>query len=332
MVFASNSSPQKTNGLSGIRQNLLKNQDDLHDNFPILSFSYQVMRRLSFVTIVFAVASMFFLGCRQTAGPTAGGAMSSGSMSGAMQSPSFNPFGGATRVSPPPPNAAAVPNPYIGGPPGQTNAVQGTTGGFVSAAPGFGTPPLAPGTSGQVVGSGIHPTMQAGFATTNGTPGPTGGGIATTSYATTAPDKVNPFRAGGMQVNDLTRAPTPPGYRAPVPNNPVPHNAASIQPAFSMAAPPITPANGGFAVGSAPTSHAAPIQQTQYQQPQVWQGSPATFVPAAEVASRIVPVNPTPPNSVPSSPIAPADQPAASPTQSGGTAGSSELMWRRPGS
>ena len=330
------------NGLSGIRQNLLKNRDVLHDTFPTLSFRYQVMRRLSFATLVFAVAFMSFSGCRQTAGPTAGGSMSSGSMSAGMQSPSFNPFGGATRVSPPPPNAAAVPNPYIGGPPGQTNATQGTAGGFVSAAPGFGTPSLAPGTSGQVVGSGIQPagfigsgtdpTAQAGFATTHGTPGLAGGGIATTSYATTAPDKVNPFRAGGMQVNDLTRAPTPPGYRAPVTNNPVPNNVAPVQPAFATAAPPITPANGGFAVGGVPTSHATPIQQTQYQQPQVWQGTPATFVPAAEVASRMVPVNPTPPSSVPSSPIGPIAQPAASPTQSSGTAGSSELMWRRPGS
>ena len=310
------------NGLSGIRKNLLKNRDVLHDTFPTLSFRYQVMRRLSFATLVFAVAFMSFSGCRQTAGPTAGGSMSSGSMSAGMQSPSFNPFGG--------------------GPPGQTNATQGTAGGFVSAAPGFGTPSLAQGTSGQVVGSGIQPagfigsgtdpTAQAGFATTHGTPGLAGGGIATTSYATTAPDKVNPFRAGGMQVNDLTRAPTPPGYRAPVTNNPVPNNVAPVQPAFATAAPPITPANGGFAVGGVPTSHATPIQQTQYQQPQVWQGTPATFVPAAEVASRMVPVNPTPPSSVPSSPIGPIAQPAASPTQSSGTAGSSELMWRRPGS
>ena len=327
------------NALSGNRQNLLKDGDDLHDSFPISSLRYHVMRRLSFATLVFAIASMSFLGCRQTAGPTAGGSMSSGSMSSAMQSPSFNPFGAATRVTPPPPNAGAAPNPYIGGPPGQTNAAQGTAGAFVSAASGGGTAALGPqGTSGQVVGSGIQPAglvgagtnpiAQAGFATTHGTLGPAGGGVAPASYGATAPANVNPFRAGGMQVNDLTRAPTPPGYRAaagyqvPVQNSPAP-----VQPAFSTASAPITPANGGPAVGGVPSSHATPIQQPQYQPPQAWQGTPATSVPAAGVASRMVPVNSIPPNS-----IVPVQQPAASPTQSGGTAANSELMWRRPGS
>ncbi len=217
------------------------------------------MRRLSFATLVFAVASISFVGCRQTAGPTAGGSMSSGSMSPAMQSPSFNPFGGSTRVSPPPPNAAAAPNPYIGGPPGQTNAVQGTAGGFVSAAPAAGAPGMAvgaPGMSGQVVGSGVqpagfvgagtNPTAQAGFATTDGTLGPASGGVAPASYATTAPANVNPFRAGGMQVNDLTRAPSPPGYQAPAAYQaPVQNNPAPVQPVFAPASAPIIPASGG---------------------------------------------------------------------------------------
>jgi len=316
------------------------------------------MRRLSFATLVFAVASLAFLGCRQTAGPATGGSMSSGSMSPAMQSPSFNPFGGATRVSPPPPNASAAPNPYIGGPPGQTNAAQGTAGGFVSAAPGVG----APLTSGQAVGSGIqpagfvgsgaNPTTQAGFATSNGTPGYSSGGVAPANYGTTAPTNVNPFRAGGMQVNDLTRAPAPPGYQtpagyqAPVQNNPAammttpgPSGTAPVQPVFAPASAPITPANGGAAMGGIPANNMtpiqqmpiqqAPIQQTQYQQTQAWQGTPAASVPDAEIASRMVPVNTTSSNST-----APVIQPGTSPApaQNGGTAGSAELMWRRPGS
>ncbi len=290
------------------------------------------MRRLSFATLVFAVASMSFLGCRQAAGPTAGGSMSSGSMSSAMQSPSFNPFGGSTRVSPPPPNASAAPNPYIGGPPGQTNAVQGTAGGFVSAAPGV---------SGQIVGSGVQPAgfvgsgtnpiapiAQAEFTATNDTPVFAGGSVAAANYGTSAPATVNPFRAGGMQVNDLTRAPTPPGYRAPPGYQPpVQNNQAPVHPAFSPASAPITPANGGAAVGGVPASPATPIQQIPYQQPQVWQGTPVTSISDTEVASRMVPVN-----SIPSNSNAPVAQPAASQTQNSGAAGSSDLMWRRPGS
>ena len=318
------------------------------------------MRRLSSATLVFAVASMSLLGCRQTAGPTSGGSMSSGSMSPAMQSPSFNPFGGSTRVSPPPPNASAIQNPYIGGPPGQANAVQGTAGGFVSAAPAVGSPVA----SGQVVGSGVQPTRfvgsgthstaQAGFATTNDTLGPAGGGVAPASYGTTAPAHVNPFRAGGMQVNDLTRAPAPPGYQtpvgyqAPVPNHPATlmtapgqPGTAPVQPTFApVSAPispanaPITPANGGAAMGIVPASTMAPIQQmpiqqTQYQQPQAWQGTTVASAPDTEIASRMVPVNMTPANSP--APIAPLVTSPA-PTPNGGTSGNSELMWRRPGS
>jgi len=327
------------------------------------------MRRLSFATLVFAVASMSFLGCRQTAGPTAGGSMSSGSMSPAMQSPSFNPFGASTRVSPPPPNSSAAPNPYIGGPPGQTNAVQGTAGGFVSAAPAVG----APGMSGQVVGSGVqpagfvgagtNPTAQAGFATTNGTVGPASGGVAPASYTTTAPANVNPFRAGGMQVNDLTRAPSPPGYQTPAAYQaPVQGNSAPVQPVYAPASAPITPANGGAAVGGVPASNMTPIQQmpiqqipvqqtqyqqtaiqpTQYQQPQSWQGTPTASGPDTEVASRMMPVNTTLSNTtlsnttlsntVPVNTLAPVIPSGSSPSQDGDTAGSSDLMWRRPGS
>ena len=266
-----------------------------------------------------------------------------------MQSPSFNPFGGATRVSPPPPNASAVQNPYIGGPPGQTNAVQGTAGGFVSAAPVS----MAPTVNGQVVGSGVqpagfvgtsgNPVAQAGFPASNGTAMTASGGAAAIGYGTTAPANVNSFRAGGMQVNDLTRAPAPPGYPTPMQNNVAPIGPAAgqmgtppVQPVFAPASAPIIPANGGAvptnggaAAGFAPSNGMTPIQPAQYQQPQAWQGTNAAPVPDAEIASRMVPVNTIPPSST-----APVTQSGTSPAplQSGSGADSPDLMWRRPGS
>ena len=316
------------------------------------------MRRLSLATLIFAVASISFSGCRQTAGPATGGSMSSGSMSPAMQSPSFNPFGGSTRVSPPPPNASALQNPYIGGPPGQSNAVQRSAGGFVSAAP----PAVGPPASGQVVGSGIQPTgfvgsglgptRQAGFVSGNSAWGSPSGIAAPSNYGTNAPATINPFRAGGMQVNDLTRAPAPPGYRGPagyqppVENNPMPFTTTPgpmgtvpFQPVFAPVSAPITPTNGGSAMGSMRAStltpvqqmpvQQMPVQQTQYQQPQSWQGTPATSTPETEIASRMVPVNTTPSNSLaPMTSVGTSPAPAAN----GSTSDNSELMWRRPGS
>ena len=329
------------------------------------------MRRLSLATLIFAVSSMFFMGCRQTAGPSAGGSMSSGSMSPAMQSPSFNPFGGTTRVSPPPPNASATQNPYIGGPviggpviggpPGQTNAVQATTGGFASSAPmsrqavGSGVQPVG------FVGAGGSPTTQAGFANTQSATATPAGGVAPAGYGTTAPANVNQFRAGGMQVNDLTRAPMPPSYQAPMQANQMPLGTASpqvgtapAQPAFSPMSAPITPANG---VPATPVNGMNPVQPTQYQQSSVqptqyqqssvqptqyqqssvqptqyqqspaWQGTNVASVPDAEVASRMVPVTANPSNAT-----VPVTQSAVSPAQNQATsgAGSSDLMWRRP--
>ena len=307
------------------------------------------MRRLSFATLIFAVTTTFFMGCRQAAGPSMGGTMSSGSMSSmspAMQSPSFNPFGGSTRVSPPPPNASATQNPYIGGPPGQTNTAHSAVGGFVSAAPGAAVPPL----SGQVVGSGVqpagfagntgNPTMQAGFTNNHAAPiAPVGAGT-TAVYGNNNPANVNQFRAGGMQVNDLTRAPLPPGYRASGQTTSLPVGTAApagmttAQPVFTPASAPLVPASGVPASGApvagvSPTSIMAPIQPTQYQQPQAWQGSNTTVNQNAEIASRMVPVTPNP--SASAAPVTQTGTTSAS-TQSSGNAGGSDLMWRRPGS
>jgi hypothetical protein len=281
------------------------------------------------------------MGCRQTAGPSMGGTMSSGSMSPAMQSPSFNPFGGSTRVSPPPPNASATQNPYIGGPPGQTNTAHSATGGFVSAAPSAAVAPV----SGQVVGSGVqpvgfvgntgNPTMQAGFTNNNAAPIAPAGAGTTAGYGNSTPAIVNQFRAGGMQVNDLTAAPSPPGYRAPGQTNAVPIGTAApsgmstAQPVFAPASAPLIPANGVPAVGVSPVSSMTPIQPTQYQQPQAWQGSNPSPAQDAEIASRMVPVTPNPLDTT--APVTQTGTPSAA-TQSSSNAAGSDLMWRRPGS
>jgi len=263
-------------------------------------------------------------------------------MSPAMQSPSFNPFGGSTRVSPPPPNASAIQNPYIGGPPGQTNNAHSAGGGFVSAAPGAAVPPP----SGAVVGSGVqpagfvgntgNPAMQAGFTNQHAAPiaSPVAGTGAVRGNNT--PAKVNQFRAGGMQVNDLTRAPLPPGYRPTGQTNVVPVGTTApsgmptAQPVFAPAAAPLVPANGVPAAGVYPASSMTPLQPAApSQQPQAWQGSNTTVQQNAEIASRMVPVTPNP--SVSSTPATQTGTTSVS-TQSSGNPGGSDLMWRRPGS
>ena len=309
------------------------------------------MRRLSFATLLFAVSTTIFMGCRQTASPSISGAMPSGSMSPAMQSPTFSPFGGSTRVTPPPPNGSALQNPYIGGPPGQTNAAPSTVGNFVSAAPSGSSP----SGFGQVVGSGVQPATymdtpgnansQANFVNGTGS-NPHGSGVATVAHGShLAPANVNPFRAGGMQVNDLTRAPLPPGYRpaahagtahlVPTSARCVPSAPAGTSAPAPVVPAPIVPAGGTGATlaansnGISPISNSSLVQPVQGQQPQVWQGSYETQTQPAEIATRMVPVSGNSSDSI--LPAATQETvPAAS--QGSSTNDSTNLMWRRPGS
>ena len=297
------------------------------------------MRRLSFATLLFAVSTTISMGCRQTASPSISGAMPSGSMSPAMQSPTFSPFGGSTRVTPPPPNGSALQNPYIGVPPGQTNAAPSTVGNFVSAAPSGSSP----SGFGQIVGSGVQPATymdtsgnansQANFVDGTGS-NLHGSGVATVAHGShLAPANVNPFRAGGMQVNDLTRAPLPPGYRPAAhagtahPGPTVSPGVFPVQPAGTSAPGPVVPAPivpaGGtdttLAANSnriSPISNRSLVQPMQGQQPQVWQGSYETQTQPAEIATGMVPVTGNSSDSI---------LPAAS------QGSSTNLMWRRPG-
>ena len=303
------------------------------------------MRRLHFATLLFSAISILSIGCRQTSGPSAGG-----SMSPAAQSPTFNPFGGATRVTPPPSGTSAAQNPYIGGPPGQTNTAVGVANGFAAAA--------VPGATAPVVGSGVQPAgfvrsgagaapaTQAGFGTNSFTPAVNTAmpsGAVQAGYGAAAAASLNSIRAGGMPVNDLTRAPLPPGYPSVPRASPQPvattyqppssslaptaqgPSNAPLQPTFNPVPPPSVPANG-----SVPATSVNQFQQPQQgTAPQQWQ-STGTSVPEAEIASHRVTVT-TSPRSV-LVPATPGTTPAAPTVQANSATDSSDLMWRRPGS
>ena len=296
------------------------------------------MRRLQIATLLFTTVLITSIGCRQTFGPSTAGSVPPGSISPAAQSPTFNPFGGATRVTPPPAGTSAAQNPYIGGPPGQTNFVSGTANGF-AAVPGAGTTAPVVGSGIQPAGfvgsdAGVAPATQAGFGTNRfsssvGTNMPSG--VAQTGYGAAVPSSTNAIRAGGMPVNDLTRAPLPPGYRGASQGSPQPMpptyqpsvstlaptafgpNVAPMQPAFTPVLPPSVPTNG----------FAPAVNVNGFQQPQQgatlqrWQRTGTSPVPAAEIASHMVPVTPG------TAPAAPTAQ---------GDTDRSDLLWRRPGS
>ena len=192
----------------------------------------------------------------------------------------------------------------------------------------------------------LNANSQANFVNGTGS-SPNGSGVATVAHGShLAPANVNPFRAGGMQVNDLTRAPLPPGYRPaahagtahPVPT--VSPGVFPVQPAGTSApAPvvpaPIVPAGGTGATlaansnGISPISNSSLVQPVQGQQPQVWQGSYETQTQPAEIATRMVPVSGNSSDSI--LPAATQETvPAAS--QGSSTNDSTNLMWRRPGS
>ncbi|MGB7329511.1 MAG: hypothetical protein WBD31_31825 [Rubripirellula sp.] len=133
-------------------------------------------------------------GCRQTTGPaTAGSFGPVGPLSPVApgQTPALGPFGGNTRVSPPPTGSFT--------PPPNANALAPTTqpqASYNGYAPNhaFGQAPI---------GSGVQP---AGWTETNATiPNPN-------QAAATSPRTIDP-RSGGMGVIDLTGAPNPPGYQ-----------------------------------------------------------------------------------------------------------------------
>ena len=247
------------------------------------------MRRLEFATLLMSAVSFVAVGCRQTTGPSTAGPTGPLSPVATGQTPTLNPFGGPTRVTPPSTGSFSAPNTYIGGPPGQANVAPIAPSGF-AAAPG-----QAPVGSGVQPTSGVqaagwtetgsnvaNPTTQSGFGANSFTPSPSAGTVAPSAFGSTAPSAFGstapsafgstapsafgstaPSTAGspaaptspqlgGMEVIDLTGAPPPPGYQPTQPN---------YQPSAPGVAPMGAPTSSGF---QAPPSN-VPAGQSGFQ-------------------------------------------------------------------
>jgi hypothetical protein len=295
------------------------------------------MRRLHFATLLLTILSLAASGCRQTT-PSGAGATTVGPLTpvNSGQSPTLGPFGGPTRVTPPSTGAFATPNNYLGGtgPAGQAN---------LGISPGIAPQP------GGVIGSGVQ---VAGWAETSP-------GIAPVQQPMGTPATARDPRLGGMQVIDMTRSASPPGYR-PAPQN------------FSAPMPAVAPTNPNWQQSqpSQPFQNqqfqSQPFQNQQFQgqplqnqsfqnqqfQGQPYQGQPvqtqggvrAVITPgAAEIAGRGLtpvpsapgqyPINQAPvdPN-YPRTATGPTVGPSTEPVNSGNLNGSqTDLPWRRPG-
>src|SRR6056297_1760078 len=156
------------------------------------------MRKFDRAINLLAAVMIVGAGCRQTTGPATPGALGPmGPLAPVApgQAPALGPFGGPTRVTPPPTGSVnqssyQAPVPAAGG-------------------PYFGSS-LSPARSGQgAIGSGVQ---AASFTETNSNFAEP----AADNLAASRPPAVRDPRRGGMQVIDLTGAPDPPGYRPPL--------------------------------------------------------------------------------------------------------------------
>jgi len=229
----------------------------------------QYLAMLSSVVMVFTAA-----GCRHTTGPIAGGPVPPGQLVPVNpgQTPILGPFGGTTRVTPPPTGSYPAVNGYLGA---SANPVGQPSLGF--AQPG------SPSQNG-VTNAGVQ---VAGWAET-GAAAQVGEPAGVESSYGTNPSAGDP-RSGGMQVIDLTGAPPPPGYR------PLGYQPSGYQP---------TAAANGY--GSANPIPFAPAPNQSF-------APVVTQLPSASAAQ------------VPASQLGPSTEPIPS------SAGSNDLMWRRPG-
>ena len=272
--------------------------------------------------LLIATITLVAAGCRQTSPTTANGALVPLSPSAGSAAPTFQPFGGQTRVTPPPPGSFSVPNNYLGGgtPVGHMGSPSAAVGGIAAVQnPGsYGPNSTGPG----VIGSGVQQTGWTETGATVAQPiNPNSGAYAPGPIAAGPIAPVRDPRSGGMQVIDLTGAPAPPGYRP----NFVPQTGfstpsisqrdfsqpPSFAPIRSVQAPQ---ANSFTSVNSAPGGAIAAVPQFQPRQAAGVQPT-ASQNPAA-AGNALTPVN-----------AAPALGSAPSPT----TGQPSNLPWRSPG-
>ncbi len=314
------------------------------------------MRKHYPITSLITVITLLLSGCHQTSATTGAPSLSP---VGAGQAPTLNPFGGQTKVSPPPTGSYSSPNSYMGTP----VPAGAVAPGQISPMPN-GPYPVQ---SNNAVGSGVQP---GGWTSSNpsvATVAPNNSGFASSGVApvsTFGVESANDPRAGGMQVIDLTGAPPPPGYRPEnssmnisVPPPQTPPGGWGGQPNPSVQAPSYpTPSyptpTYPTATSPAPTSPAptypAPTYQAPNSPPPTYPASaypntnmqnvssPYPTNPSAEIASRLTPLPPTN-NAIPMN--QPTVQSAG--TQSFGpstepitpnNSGDPSLMWRTPGS
>ncbi|NND98409.1 MAG: hypothetical protein HKN47_13895 [Pirellulaceae bacterium] len=172
------------------------------------------MRRSFFGILAVILATGISTGCRQTTGTVQSGLTPVSPLSSTNQlapvrsASAIGPFGGSTRVPPPPTGGYSVPNNYMGGasPYGQTSNNQINSGGFASN-----------GQSGGWTQSG---------ANTFASPGNSFNANANIQNQMAIDNIGQPIAAsgqrpqsGGMRVIDMTAAPAPPGYRPSNVNN-----------------------------------------------------------------------------------------------------------------
>ena len=304
------------------------------------------MRRLTSLTTLLTIFPLLIGGCHHSAAPTGAPPLSP---VGAGQAPTLSPFGGPTKVSPPPTGSYATPNVYMGTPAG-------------TVPPGQ-ISPMAPGTyppqSNNAIGSGLQPggwnssDSSVAPASANMSTAPNAGVAPASSFGTTTAP-AGP-RTGGMPVTDLTGAPAPPGYRpsspaingnAPPPGM-APYGAAPYGAAPYGAAPQGVPANGyGTQPGGTyppsitpnsgyPNSGYPGTTYPNYNPQNV--STPTVGNPSEEIASRLTPL----PEDQFATPINPPSVqsvgtqwggPTTEPINSAPTGADQNLMWRAPGS
>ncbi len=297
------------------------------------------MRKINSMLPLIAVMIVGSSGCRQTTGPMSAGSLSTASPLSPVapgQAPSLGLFGAPTRVAPPPTGSFVQPNAYLN----PITQPQAQHGGPAPAA-SFGQ---SPGTSfGQT--ASVAPSFQPiGGQTTDSLI--IGSGVQTASWTETnsnIPNAVADPRSGGMQVIDLTGAPSPPGYRSPV----VPNygyqaggypGGSNFQPPY---APAFNPEQGSASNWQAPVPQnyqpqfAAPqpyLPQTNAPQPQDYSAPPMNaFVPdPGRIASAGLTPLPTPTQSA-SMPMRTQSNFQNSNAPSTAPAAPSNLPWRRPG-
>lgn len=260
-------------------------------------------------SIVVGCISMLMLasGCRQAGAPANGTGMApinglpGQAPMGGPAMPALGPFGASARVPPPATGSyGSAPSQAFGGtnampanyaPPNIAPMTYNDAGNAssVALAGGFASP--------QAIGPGGGATVNSQWHETNANPG-----AAYHPNMDLSRDATDSVRSGGMQVNDLTGAPAPPGYSAPLGGD---HPTGTAgQPSY---APPsyAPPPNHSSAPGLAPQ----PYQQPQPQSEQV----PATSLrpmPGAN-ANSWAPHETTPP-------APPVNQPSTSGAISGG--------------